>query len=137
MQESIVKGKNLLLATDGKGHSSKAAQYAIELAKLTSSKLFVLYVVSPRNETKQQVTIDDGLSSLNELKGRAEEAGVEMTTLLEGGSPYESVLTTAERIQAGAVIVGTSQKNSLDRVLLGSVSEFIVRNSQCTVIVVK
>ena len=55
MQESIVKGKNLLLATDGKGHSSKAAQYAIELAKLTSSKLFVLYVVSPRNKRSSKL----------------------------------------------------------------------------------
>jgi len=135
--ESIVKGRNLLLATDGKSHSDKAAQYAIELAQLTSSKLFIVYVVSPRSEAEKQALIDEGMGKLSELKARAAEVGVEVTTLLEGGSPYETVLAAADRTQAGAIIVGTSGKSSLDRVLIGSVSEFVVRNSRCTVIVVK
>jgi aldehyde:ferredoxin oxidoreductase len=36
-----------------------------------------------------------------------------------------------------AIVVGTSGKSVLDRVLIGSVSEYVVRNSNCTVIVVK
>jgi nucleotide-binding universal stress UspA family protein len=136
-RESIVKGRNLLLATDGKSHSVKAAQYAIELARLTSSKLYIVYVVSPRSEAEKQAVIDEGMEKLNELKALAQGAGVEAFTLLEGGSPYETVLAAADRTQAGAIIVGTSGKSSLDRVLIGSVSEFVVRNSRCTVIVVK
>jgi len=136
-QESIVEGKTLLLATDGKSHSVKAAQYAIELAKLTSSRLYIVYVVSPRNEAEKQANIDEGMEKLNGLKALATASGVETTTLLEGGSPYETVLAAAERVQAGAIVVGTSGKSTLDRVLIGSVSEFVVRNSRCTVIVVK
>jgi K+-sensing histidine kinase KdpD len=51
--EEQIRGRNLLLATDGKPHSLKAIRYAIEMAKLTSSKLFVVYVVSPRNESEK------------------------------------------------------------------------------------
>jgi nucleotide-binding universal stress UspA family protein len=135
--DALVQGKNLLLATDGKPHSNKAIRYAIELAKLTSSKLFIIYVVSPKNEAERKDLTQEGLERLQELKNLAGESGVEVTTLLEGGSPYLSIISTAERIKAGAIIVGTSNKSSLDRVLIGSVSEFVVRNSSCTVIVVK
>jgi nucleotide-binding universal stress UspA family protein len=135
--EELVRGRNLLLATDGKLHSMKAAQYAIELASLASSRLYIIYVVSTSNETEKQAAIDEGMERLEELKSLAADSGVEATTLLEGGSIYEAVLSAAERIRAGAIIVGTSGKSTLDRVLIGSVSEFVFRNSRCSVIVVR
>ena len=135
--EGLVRGRSILLATDGKPHSMKAAQYAIELASLASSRLYIIYVVSTSNETDKQAAIDEGMERLEELKSLAEASEVEATTLLEGGSIYEAVLSAAERIHAGAIVVGTSGKNTLDRVLIGSVSEFVFRNSRCSVIVVR
>jgi nucleotide-binding universal stress UspA family protein len=135
--DGLVQGKNLLLATDGKPHSNKAIRYAIELAKLTSSKLFILYVVSPKNEAERKELTKEGLDKLQELKTLATKSDVDVATILEGGSPYQTIISTAERIKAGAIIVGTSGKSALDRVLIGSVSEFVVRNSGCSVIVVK
>lgn len=135
--EGQVRGRNLLLATDGKPHSAKAIDFALEMAKLTSSKLFIMYVVSPKNESDRSEVIKEGMSILQELKRQGSEKGLDVTTLLEGGSPYQTIVSTAERIKAGAIIVGTSGKSVLDRVLIGSVSEYVVRNSNCTVIVVK
>ena len=135
--ERQVQGKNLLLATDGKPHSAKAINFAMEMAKLTSSKLFIMYVVSPKNESDRSEAIKDGMAILQDLKRRGSELGIDVTTLLEGGSPYQTIVSTAERIKAGAIVVGTSGKSVLDRVLIGSVSEFVVRNSNCTVVVVK
>jgi len=132
-----VQGRNLLLATDGKPHSSKAIEFAMEMAKLTSSKLFIIYVVSPKNESERSEAIKEGMSVLQDLKRQGTDRGLDVTTLLEGGSPYQTVVSTAERIKAGAIVVGTSGKSVLDRVLIGSVSEYVVRNSNCTVIVVK
>ena len=135
--DNPIKGNNLLLATDGKPHSAKAIKYAFGLAKLTSSKLFIVYVVSPKNEAEKGALIKEGMDQLQEIKNRALEEGVEATTLLEAGSPYKTILAAADRTKAGAIIVGTSGKSALDRVLIGSVSEYVVRNSGCTVIVVK
>jgi nucleotide-binding universal stress UspA family protein len=135
--EGLVRGRNLLLATDGKPHSMKAAQYAIELANLASSRLYIIYVVSAIDEQSKQAAIEEGMGRLEELKSLAAASGVEATTLLEGGSIYEAVLSAAERIHAGAIVVGTSGKSTLDRVLIGSVSEFVFRNSRCSVIVVR
>jgi nucleotide-binding universal stress UspA family protein len=135
--EGSVKGRNLLLATDGKPHSAKAIDYAMELAGLTSSKLFIIHVVSPKNEAEKTELIKEGMARLQDLKNLGAERGLDVTTLLEGGSPHQTIVSTAERLKAGAIIVGTSGKTVLDRVLIGSVSEYVVRNSACTVIVVK
>jgi nucleotide-binding universal stress UspA family protein len=78
-----------------------------------------------------------GMEVLEEIKERAAKQGVEATTLMEAGSPYEAILSAADRVNAGAIVVGTSGKTAFDRVLIGSVSEYVVRNANCTVIVVK
>lgn len=137
VREGQVQGKNLLLATDGKPHSVKAIEFAMEMAQLASSKLFIMYVVSSRNESERSEVIKDGMGILQDLKQRGADLGLDITTLLEGGPPHQAIVSAAERIKAGAIIVGTSGKSVLDRMLIGSVSEYVVRNSRCTVIVVK
>jgi len=128
---------NVLLATDGKAHSDKATQYAYEYARLHKATLFIVFVVSPKAEEDKEKIIQDGMRVLEKMKAEATRQGVQVTTLLEAGNPYETILSASERIKAEAIIVGTSGKTVLDRVLIGSVSEYIVRNSRCTVIVVK
>ncbi|MEM0448407.1 MAG: universal stress protein [Methanomassiliicoccales archaeon] len=128
---------NILLATDGKPHSEKAVRYALDYASLRKANLFIVHVVSPRAEDDKERLIKHGMSLLEELKSRAAKEGVSVTTMLEAGNPYEAILEAAERVKAEAIIVGTSGKTAIDRVLIGSVSEYIVRNSKCTVIVVK
>ena len=67
-----------------------------------------------------------------------ETLGINLTyVILPTGSDGEAVLNAADRVKADAIVVGTSGKTAIDRVLIGSVSEYIVRNSKCTVIVVK
>jgi nucleotide-binding universal stress UspA family protein len=46
-------------------------------------------------------------------------------------------MALAERVKASVIIVGTSEKSALDRVILGSVSDHVVRNARSTVIVVR
>ncbi len=135
--QSTGETMSVVLATDGKPHTSKAVDYALEYARLHREALYVVYVISPRHEENREGTLGEAKRHMEEIKGRAAEQGVETTTLLETGSPAESAIAVAERVGASAVIVGTSGKTVLDRVLIGSVSEHIVRNAPCTVIVVK
>jgi nucleotide-binding universal stress UspA family protein len=128
---------NVLLATDGKPHSEKAVRYAFEYAQSHKANLFIVFVVSPKAEDDKDKLIKHGMSVLDDLKKAGMQQGIAVTTILEAGNPYEAVLNTSDRIKAEAIIVGTSGKTAIDRVLIGSVSEYIVRNSKCTVIVVK
>jgi nucleotide-binding universal stress UspA family protein len=127
----------ILLATDGKPHSEKAVNFAFEFAALRKESLFVVFAVSPKSEDDKDKIIKQGMVVLEELKKRGAKENVKVTTMLEAGNPYEAVLDAADRVKADAIVVGTSGKTAIDRVLIGSVSEYIVRNSKCTVIVVK
>lgn len=128
---------SVVLATDGRAHTSKAVDYALEYARLHREALYVVFVIGPKHEENREGTVGDAKKHLEEIKVRATQQGVETTTLLETGLPAESTIAVAERVSASTIIVGTSGKTVLDRVLIGSVSEHIVRNSHCTVIVVK
>jgi nucleotide-binding universal stress UspA family protein len=127
----------ILLATDGKPHSEKAVNFAFEFAALRKENLFVVFAVSPKSEDDKDKIIKQGMAVLEELKKRGAKENIKVTTMLEAGNPYEAVLDAADRVKADAIVVGTSGKTAIDRVLIGSVSEYIVRNSKCTVIVVK
>lgn len=127
----------VLLATDGKPHSEKAVSYALEYAASRKENLCIVFAVSPKSEDDKDRIIKQGMSVLEELKKRGEKENIKVTTMLEAGNPYEAVLNAADRVKASVIVVGTSGKTAIDRVLIGSVSEYIVRNSKCTVIVVK
>ena len=88
-----MQGRNLLLATDGKPHSAKAIELAMEMAQLASSKLFIMYVVSSRNESVRSRVIKDGMSVLQDLKQRRADRGLDITTLLEGGPPHQAIVS--------------------------------------------
>jgi nucleotide-binding universal stress UspA family protein len=128
---------SILLATDGKPHSEKAVNYAFDYAALREESLYVVFAVSPKSEDDKDKIINQGMTVLEELKKRGAKENVKVTTMLEAGNPYEAVLKAADRVKADTIVVGTSGKTAIDRVLIGSVSEYIVRNSKCTVIVVK
>lgn len=128
---------NILLATDGKEHSAKAVRYAFDQAKDHKATLFVVFVVSPKADEDKERVIRQGLDELDRLKEMASKEGVEIKTMLEAGSPYDTILKVSERVSANEIVVGTSGKTVIDRVLIGSVSEYIVRNAKCTVIVVR
>jgi len=134
--DPVLEG-SLLVALDGKPHSSPALDYAVSMAKLTSSRLFGLCVVNPKNEQERQASTTAGMATLEEAKKVAASKGVELTVLLEAGTPNRTILSAAERVKATTIIVGTSGKTALDRVIIGSVSEHVVRNSPVTVIVVR
>ncbi len=128
---------SVVLATDGRSHTSKAIDYALEYARLHKEALYVVFVIGPRHEENREGTVGDAKKHLEQIKVRATQQGVDTTVLLETGAPAESSIAVAERVNASVIIVGTSGKTVLDRVLIGSVSDHVVHNSRCTVIVVK
>ncbi len=127
----------ILLATDGKSHSQKAVDFAIDYAKAKNDALLIIFVASPKESESREKLISLGMSALESAKIQAEEGGVSASILLEAGSPYETILSIAEREKVSMIVVGSSGKAVMDRVLIGSVSEYVVRNAQCTVVVVK
>ncbi len=133
-----LRGKNVLLATDGKPSSEKAMWVAIEFAKLLDTNLLVLIVISDNGtEEEKKAQVRESKKKLNAIVDQAWDHGVDARALLEGGDPAETVVLATERLNVGLLVVGTSEKSRLNRMLIGSVSEHVIRNSPSSVIVVK
>ena len=81
--------------------------------------------VGRAHETARQV--------LGEAGQRLGVAEVEVRVL--GGEPASAICELAGELGARAVVLGTRGRGGIARALLGSVSDYVVRNAPCTVVV--
>ena len=123
----------MLIAYDGRQNTEKALDYAINHSVTYGEKLIVLVVVSKGSEADLQKMHGFAEKAVS----KAKEKGAEGQSIVESGRPGKVILETASRCPGDAIIVGRSGKTALDRVIMGSVSNSIVANAKCTVIVVQ
>src|SRR5699024_958445 len=76
---------------------------------------------------------------LEEYKGTATNLGVEnLNAIVEHGSPKTIIpKKTAKAVNADLIICGATGLNAVERLLIGSVSEHIMRSAECDVLVVR
>lgn len=125
----------ILMAYDGREHTQKALDYAMKYARSFDERLHVISVFPSKEHLEEMDAIE---KRFEEIKAIASEQGVDVVTQMESGHPSTVLLECAQRLKCSAIIVGrAANKTGLDRVVLGSVSNHIVSNAQCIVIVVQ
>jgi nucleotide-binding universal stress UspA family protein len=135
---------SILIPTDGSEGVDRAIEEAIELAALTDATVHALYVVDTRNfaalPDAKWVTIEDALEdegreAVTEIADRAEDAGVNPVTVVEQGTPHEKIVEYADTKDIDLIVMGTHGQRGIDRVLLGSVTENVLRGTERSVLV--
>jgi nucleotide-binding universal stress UspA family protein len=111
-------------------------KFAIDLATWREDEIYAIHVVSGKRGVDNDRVIKDAMLLLDRIKDRAAAYGVFLTPLLESGSVYEAILKAATEKKVEMIIVGSSSQRSNDQVV-GRVSEYILHNASCTVVVVK
>ncbi len=138
------EGPAVLVATDGSEVSLRAGEYAARLADGLGAKLFALYVVDEHlafhggihyGELIEKLS-EDGREATGKVRALAEESGVECEELIVFGRPERSILAAAEEVEADPIVLGAEGMSSLEHVLIGSVSEEVLRHANRTVLVV-
>lgn len=81
--------------------------------------------------------IKEGMLLLEKIKDTGASYGVSVTPLLESGSEYDVILNSTTTNGADIIVLGSSGKSHPETGGVGSVSDYVVHNSKCTVIVVK
>jgi nucleotide-binding universal stress UspA family protein len=74
------------------------------------------------------------------LEARAEQlrqSGVKTTWRVQFGAPHEEIARTAEEEHASMIVMGTHGRTGLNRMLLGSVAERVIRLAPCPVMTVR
>jgi nucleotide-binding universal stress UspA family protein len=139
--------RSILVADDMLEASQHALEEAINLAKLTRSKLTlvtVISVVSPAFGVPVPIgdsftaIIDSAKRRLEAQKERILSAGVpEVETILFEGDPVDRVVEYAAKHPPDLIVVGSRGLSATGRFLLGSVSDGILHHVHCSVLVVK
>ncbi|MFO7927221.1 MAG: universal stress protein [Halobacteriota archaeon] len=135
----------ILFPTDGSGGAAAALDHAIDHAKTYDATLHVLYVVEETYPVVEAGPADvlgalreEGERILEEARSKALEAGVEsIQGTVAGGSPYRQILQYVDEHDIGLIVMGTHGRRGIDRYLLGSVAEKIVRSAECPVLTVR
>lgn len=137
----------ILVPTDGSAATERAVREAVDLAAAHDATIHALYVVNTASfasiPTESSV---EGVSDMLEREGDAaleavEEAAVERGVPVErvqlDGSPAREIVRYAERSDCDLVVMGTHGRGGIDRLLLGSVAERVVRSSTVPVLTVR
>jgi len=139
--------KNILVAIDGSNASKKAFERAVTIAKQNDAKLTITHVIDSRAFSTPQaydkVLIEREKEYVKEFMAEylqeAKKAGLKnLDSVLEYGSPRVKISKDiAKRVEADLIICGATGLNAVERFLIGSVSESIVRYSPCDTLVVR
>ncbi|MFB6162871.1 MAG: universal stress protein [Halococcoides sp.] len=136
--------ERILLPTDGSEEMDAVIDHAADLAGDHGGTIHALYVVD--TATMGRMPVDSSWDSLAEmlredgeraLDAVADRVGdVPLERDLREGAPSRAIVEHAEESDADAIVMGTHGRGGLDRLLLGSVAERVVRTAPVPVIVV-
>ena len=151
----IIRGepmyKKILLPTDGSEYANKAAEHAIWIARASGAEIIALNVIETSSLVGlpaedlivriKEMLKEEGRVALEHIfematKENLEEGDLKVTLKTKEGSPADVILKTIDKEDIDLVVMGTSGKHGLDRFLLGSVTEKVVRSAKCPVLAV-
>ena len=142
---SLPKYSSVLVPTDGSECSLHAAEHAVYLAKECGAKLYALNVVNADlafhagihyAESKAEME-KTGEEAVRRIKSLCDENGVACEEMIVEGQPKEAIVEVADKIRADCIVIGSIGMSALERVLIGSVSDSVLRHARCPVLMVR
>ncbi|MFC4541405.1 universal stress protein [Halosolutus amylolyticus] len=135
--------ENVLLPTDGSEGAEVAVDWGVTLADAFDAMLHTIYSADTSRFTgsAEPGTIltkleREGEDALGTVRDRARAAGVSVTGTVATGPPARAVLNYADEHAIDLLAIGTHGRSGLERKLLGSVTENVVRNADVPVLCV-
>jgi nucleotide-binding universal stress UspA family protein len=138
--------ESILVPVDGSESALTAVDHALDLASATEGSVSFLNVVNHATiaglETSAGTVIDAleqaGERIVETASDRAQKRGVQVEdTSVQVGSPFRTILEYADRNDIDSLVMGTHGRSGIDRLLLGSVTERVIRQIDVPVIAIK
>lgn len=146
------KYQNILIAIDGSDEAERAFKKGINIAKQDGRKLFIAHISDTRtlrafpnfespinNHEFMDQSQRAASATLDAYKKWAMDAGItDVETILKQGSPkIEIAKNIPKEYDIDLILLGATGLNAVERILIGSVSEYVVRNAACDVLIVR
>jgi nucleotide-binding universal stress UspA family protein len=128
---------SLLVCVDASNNSMQALHYALKLAEKTGSKITLLNVQERRlYDSSPKAAKDLGEKILSKALGVIEKTEMKVDKKLEFGNPSERIVDVAEKGDYDLIVLGSRGLGTVNRFLLGSVSDGVSNKAKCSVLIV-
>lgn len=136
--------KNILVALDGSNASSRALDYAINLARQSQGvvtgvfviPLFSVNVAKPKSKLGKALA-EAGKKILTNAKLRCAKNGVLFYEKILCGNEGFKLVAFAKNKKADLIVMGSRGRSNVKEFVLGSVSHYVTQKSQIPVLVIK
>lgn len=138
---------HIMVPIDGSKQSLFALHKAVILAKETKAHLLLVHIIDTRNY-QSMLTYDASLAKeakeesqkqMDEYYQYAKNHGVEhVDFVVDFGSPREEICYhLPEKYHIDYIMMGATGLNAIERLLIGSVSDYVTRYAPCDVTIVR
>ena len=140
----------ILLAVDDSKYSEAAAQAVVRQMRPEGAEVCVFHVVVPlviipysymgqveTLEAAQQERLKEGKELAERAVQHLRSAGFHVHAVIEEGDPKSAILEKAAHWTADVVFMGSHGRKGIDRFLIGSASEAVLRHAHCSVEIVR
>jgi len=136
---------SILIPTDGSEIAVEAARVGFDLAEVLDAEIRLLSVVDTEHSTwltkltDREVASDESLrenanDAMDELAVIARNRGLDVETVITEGSPADGITAYVDSETIDLVAMGTAGRGAFDRLLLGSVTDAVVRTASVPVL---
>ena len=145
--------KKILYPTDFSKVANKALDYIVKLKEAGTEEVVLIHVVENYDlelmvtacEWKSKkiencitkVETDLRKKSLKKLKELGEKTGMKYKVILEFGKPFSNIIKAAESENVSLIVMGSHGKGEFEELLIGSVTENVIRHTKKAVLVVR
>ncbi|AEH39379.1 universal stress protein [Halopiger xanaduensis] len=133
---------HILFPTDGSQGASVVFDHVLDVAANHGATVHVLNVADPGQVFQPQRDVIDALKQegeefVRDAADRARQRGVETVTEVQKGEPYSAIVDYATSRDIDLVAMPTHGRQGLERFLLGSTTERVLRRSDVPVLTVR
>ena len=145
--------KKVLIPTDGSDLSLTAARHGIRLAKNFGADVQTVFVIDTRTFPGGHPIVPEsmaphyfslieemrkaGTNAVGEVETLAAEEGVAMTHEVVEGTPAESILEMARKLESDIIVMGTHGRSGFAALVLGSTAQAVVHGAKVPVLLVR
>jgi nucleotide-binding universal stress UspA family protein len=140
--------KRLVCPTDFSEAAEPAERQAADLARSLGAEIVLLHVTSEAPLWRESLATPEiravfeaqrrwATDTLAERAAALAGQGISARVLVTVGVPWEEIVRVASAERADMIVMGTQGRTGLDRLLLGSVAERVVRLAPCPVLTVR
>ena len=134
----MITVRKVLYPTDFSSYSNLAYFHAVAQAEIHSASLTIAFVYTPGQPTEGRAPDADRRYWREQLESiRPTNATIPVTHMFLEGDPAAEIIRYARDAAIDLIVMGTHGRSGVDRMLMGSVAEKVLREGPCSAFIVK